>query len=291
MVLGIVLSESGLYAAPAKDSLEITSMRDAVHYLDSIQRLDSSAIWPNVDPELFLQNLRHFAIKPLNFYEGKSTNFCSYSALTYLPLRYDPLGFSKFMVTLYLTGEAKYGKVWFRPSKEVRHEAGLLKYKGALDISPAGQMWFLVLADHFKGYLNFFNKHFDKGDENRLWAATNFAKFNRMLRKLFYLKSRARGSDLLRPWMGNRFNYLVRQKKKGIVFLYLNNRLLYNKKHAAGKIGIPTHYVLLMDIYKANNGKIDIVYWDYGRKTLQQLDERFLRKIIFGITTCTFRKR
>jgi hypothetical protein len=280
-----------LYAAPPKDSLEISTAKQAIAYLDSIRHLDSSHHWPNVDPAVFLDNLRFFAVKPLNFYEGKSTNFCAYSALTYLPLRYDPLAFSRFMITLYLTGEGRFGRVWFHPGEAVKKEAGLLRYKGALDISPATQMWFLVLADHFKGYLNLFNHHFNKGDENTFWASTNLAKFNRMLRKLFNMKVRSRGSDLLRPWMGNRYEYLMKQKKKGIIFLYLNNRLLYNKKHAAGRIGIPTHYVLLMDIYKADNGKINIIYWDYGRKTLQQLDEKFLKKIIFGVTTCSFRNK
>lgn len=276
---------------PGKDSLGYSTSEQALKYLDSIQHLDSSDYWPNVDPVLFLDNLKSFAIRPLNFYEGKTTNFCAYSALTYLPLRYDPLGFSRFMITLYNTGEAKMGRVLFHPTRPVMLEAGLLKYKGALDISPAGQMWFLVLADHFKGYLNFFNRRFDEGDENTLWASTNYAKFNRMLRKIFTLKVKARGADLLRPWVGNRYKYLTKEIKDGIVFLYLNNRLLYNKKHAAGRIGIPTHYVLLMDIYKTDNGKINIVYWDYGRKTLQQLEEKFLKKIIFGITTCSFKNK
>jgi hypothetical protein len=276
---------------PVEDTMERSTAAEAIAYLDSVQHLNPSKHWPNVDPAIFLQNLRIFAIAPLNFYEGKTTNFCAYSALTYLPLRYDPLGFSRFMVSLYKNGEARMGKALIRPSNAVKKEAGLLKYKGALDISPAGQMWFLCLADHFKGYLNWINRRFHKGDENTLWASTNLAKFNRMLRKMFYMKIRSRGSDLMRPWIGNRYEFLQKKMKTGIVFLYLNNRLLYNKKHAAGRLGIPTHYVLLMDVYKTPEGKINIVYWDYGRKTLQQLDEKFLRKIIFGITTCTFRKK
>ena len=140
---------------PISDSTPISTQQQAIAFLDSVQKLDSSKHWPNVDPELFLQNLRTFAISPLRFYEGKGTNFCAYSALTYIPLNYDPLGFSRFMVTLYQKGRARMGKVFFRPSAAIKKEAGLLKYKGALDISPAGQIWFLSHADHFKGYLNF----------------------------------------------------------------------------------------------------------------------------------------
>ncbi|MEO5564061.1 MAG: hypothetical protein ABIR18_11515 [Chitinophagaceae bacterium] len=274
--------------SPHRDTMTISTANQAIVYLNSIGRLDFSKLWPNIDPVLFIENLRHFATKPLNFYEGKSTNFCAYSALTYIPLRYDPLGFSKFMISLYTTGKAKMGKVEFSPGTAVRNEAGLLRYKGALDISPAGQMWFLCLASYFKGYLNFFNRNFDKGDENTLWAATNYAKFNRMLRKLFYLKARARGADIIRPWISDEYSYLESKMKKGIVFLFLNNRLLYKKKHVVARFGIPTHYVLLMDIYKSDDDKINVVYWDYGRKTLQQLDKKFLKKIIFGITFCPF---
>lgn len=280
-------------AAPwetGRDSIEVSTAGEALSYLNSLGRLDSSRLWPHVDPDLFLQNLKTFAISPLQFYEGKRTNFCAYSALTYFPLRYDPLGFSKFMVTLYRKGRAQIGKMVFTPGEAIRNEAGLLRYKGALDISPAGQMWFLCLADRFKGYLNIFNRNFDKGDENTLWASTNFAKFNRMLRKLFYLKTRARGSDLIRPWVGDRYEFLEKKLKEGLVFLYLNNRLLYKKKHTVTRLGIPTHYVLLMNIYKTPTGAVHIVYWDYGRRTLQETDSKLLRKIIFGITTCTFRK-
>ncbi|MFT3677261.1 MAG: hypothetical protein QM781_15295 [Chitinophagaceae bacterium] len=256
----------------------------ALAFLDSVGALPASPLWPNIDPVLYYENLRSFAFYPLRFYEGKGTNFCAYSAITYIPLNYDPEGFARFMVKLYLEGEARMGSVQFRPSKAVRKEAGLIKYKGALDINHAGQLWFLSLADRFKGYLNFFNRRFSKGDENTLWASTNFAKFNRMIRRLFGYKVKARGSDLIRPWIKDTYSYLQEGISKGPIFLYLNNRLLYKKKHEITRMGIPTHYVLLLDIYKTPDDKINIVYWDYGKKTLQQVTPRLLEKIIFGIT-------
>ena len=284
-----------LQASPASataDSTPISTQQQAITFLDSLQKLDSSKHWPNVDPVLFLQNLRTFTITPLKFYEGKGTNFCAYSALTYIPLNYDPLGFSRFMITLYQNGKAKMGKSFFKPGSTVKKAAGLIKYKGALDISPAGQIWFLCLADHFKGYLNIFNRRYHEGDENTLWASTNFAKFNRMLRKLFILKVHARGADLIRPGISNTYTYLNELSMKGPVFLYLNNRLLYKKKHVVTtRFGIPTHFVLLLDIYKTTDNKINIIYWDYGKKTLQQINRRLLRKIIFGITDYSFKKK
>lgn len=294
-ITGLLLATAAMLilqaAATPPDSTQISTQKQAIAFLDSLQALDSSKHWPNADPVLFLQNLRTFAIAPLRFYEGKGTNFCAYSALTYIPLNYDPLGFSRFMVTLYQKGKARMGKIVFKPSAAIKKEAGLLKYKGALDISPAGQIWFLCLADHFKGYLNFFNRGFDKGDENTVWASTNFAKFNRMLRQLFDLKTQARGSDLIRPWVSNIYTYLNQRSKKGPVFVFLNNRLLYKKKHVVTRFGIPTHFVVLLDIYKTTDNKINIIYWDYGKKTLQQVSPALLRKIIFGITDYSFKKK
>jgi hypothetical protein len=175
------------------------------------------------------------------------------------------------------------GKVNFKPGENIRTEAGLLKYKGPLDINAAAQMWFLSLADEFKGYLNMFNRGFDKGDENTLWAATNFAKFNRMLRRLFPSEVKARGADIIRPWIGDLYSYLEAKLKTGTVFLYLNNRRLYRKKHVRVRFGIPTHYVVLLDIYKVGD-KVNILYWDYGIKTLQQVTPKFLKTIVFGVT-------
>ena len=286
----LALSVNAMHSGLPKDTVRFSTQQQAIAFLDSIQMLDSSKYWPNVDPKLFLFNLRTFAVTPLRFYEGKGTNFCAYSALTYIPLHYDPLDFARFMITLYQKGKARMGKVMLKPSESVRQEAGLLKYKGALDVSPAGQIWFLTLADHFKGYLNFFNRRFDKGDENTLWASTNFAKFNRMLRRLFQLKTHAKGADIIRPWINDIYAYLVERVSKGPVFLFLNNRLLYKKRHVVTRFGIPTHFVLLLDIYKTQNGKINIVYWDYGKKTLQQVESPLLRKIIFGITDISFKK-
>lgn len=266
------------------DSIQISTPSQAMAWLDSIQKTNSSAYWVNVDPGIFFENLRGFALSPLKFYEGRTNNFCAYSALTYIPLRYDPLGFCQFMLKLYKDGKASFNNVNFNPGKAIWQEAGLLKYKGALDLNPAAQMWFLCLADRFKGYLNIFNRNFDKGDENTLWASTNFAKFNRMLRKIGNLKVHARGSDLMRPWMGDVYEYTREKLKKGIVFLYLNNRLIYKKKHTASRFSIPTHYILLLDIYKVDDNKTNIIYWDYGLRTLQQIPPRLFRKIVFGIT-------
>ena len=243
-----------------RDSVPRSTAKEALNYIQSIDHLEASAFWPNIDPELLLRNLNASISGPLKSFEGKNTNFCAYTALSYIPLRHDPLGFSRFVIDLYKNGRAKMGKSLIRPSLAVRNQAGLLQYKGELDINHLAQMWFLSLADHFKGYLNLTNSKFNEGDENTLWAATNFSKFNTMLRRLFRYEIKARGSDLVRPRIKNIFTYLQDRLKEGTVFLYLNNRMLYRKNHEVSRFGIPTHYVVLTDIYR-DGEKITIIYW------------------------------
>ncbi len=284
-VILILVTKTILAIPQWKDSLPRSTGKQALAYIQSFKSLDSSAHWPNIDPALLLKNLNATITGPVKSFEGKNTNFCSYTALSYISLKHDPLGFAKFVIELYQHGKAQMGSEMINPSKGVKYGAGLLRYKGEMDINHLAQMWFLSLADHFKGYLNIFDHRFDEGDENRLWAVANFAKFNRMVRRLYGYEVRARGSDLVRPRIGDIYSYLQERLDKGIVFLYLNNRLLYRKNHEVSRFGIPTHYVALTNIYKEGN-TITIVYWDAGRKTLQQLTPDFLSQILFGVTFC-----
>jgi hypothetical protein len=270
-----------------RDTTPLSTQKQALAYLDKQGELKASSFWPSVAPAVFMQNLRKNVEVPLSIYEGRSTNFCAYAALSYLPLHDDPLSFVTFMITLYKDGKAVYGTEYFEPSREVKLAAGTLTFKGELDIRPADQLWFLALADHFKGYLNFLDKHFNAGDENKMWAAVNFSKFNRMVRKLFNYKVDAVGSDLLRPGVRDMYEYLSERIKTGTVALFLNNLHLYKKKHTKLKLGVPTHFVILLGIEEIEEDKIAITYWDYGFRSRQVLTPQFLKKIIFGISHST----
>lgn len=126
---------------------------------------------------------------------------------------------------------------------------------------------------------------YDPGDENTFWASVNYSKFNHMVRAMLNYEVKARGSDLLQPSVGNTYDYITRKMKEGIVVLYLNNRILRKKKQEKIKLGIPTHFVILKSISKTND-QVTLVYWDYGHKTLRQLNPKFLHKIVFGISQC-----
>ena len=197
------------------DTTLTSSQQQALEFIDKIKELEPSVFWPNIKPVLFLQNIKINIRQPVSIYPGNGTNFCGYGALTYLLLLDDPLGYAKSLLQLYREGKSKFGDVNFNPSRAVKKAAGLLRYKGVLDIRPAEQMWYLSLADHFKGYLNIFNLKYNPDDENRFWASVNYAKFNRMVRKLLYYKVNARGADLSRPKVGDLYQYISEKMKNG----------------------------------------------------------------------------
>ena len=268
-------------------NIEVTSTaRQAIAFVDSIKKLDSSTYWPNIKPALFLQNLKANIHQPLGIYPGNGTNFCGYGALTYLFLQDDPLGYAKLLLQLYTDGKAKFRNTDFTPSPAVKKAAGLLRFKGVLDIHPAEQMWFLTLAGHYKGYLNLFNRKYDPGDEDRFWASVNYAKFNRMVRNLLNYKIDAKGADLMRPRIDDLYQYISKKMETGKVVLFINNRIVHKKNHVNLKLGVPTHFIVAEKISMVNE-VITLVYWDYGHRTLLQLSPTFFKRIIFGITYCT----
>jgi hypothetical protein len=260
----------------------ISTKEEAIAFLGKIDQTKESSLWPNVKPNLFYDNLKLNLDNPESFYPGRSTNFCGYGALSYLVMQKDPLGYVRFMNELYEKGKASFNNNHFTPSKEVMKAAGTLKFKGVLDIRHAEQIWFLVLADKFKGYLNLFHKKFRDGDENTFWAATNLAKFDRMVSKMLNTHVTAVGSDLIKPWVKDIYSYLEKRMKNKIVSLYINNQIIHKKNHDKIKFSIPTHYIILKEIRKVDN-KITLRYWDYGGDTEMQIGARTLKKIIFGI--------
>ena len=289
LMMGIcMVYSSNAYAVilPVSDTLPSSTRKQAIEFVDQIHELAPSSVWHNIKPSLFLQNLKATIYNPLSIYPGNATNFCGYGALTYLLLQDDPLGFAKLLLQFYRNGNATFSNVNFNPSSSIKKVAGTLKYKGILDIHPAEQMWYLILADHFKGYLNIFNRNYHPGDEDRLWASVNYAKFNRMVRKLLHYKISARGADLLRPRIGDPFKYISEKIKTGTVVLFINNRVVHKKNHTTLKLGFPTHFIVAEQINMENN-IITFIYWDYGGKTLLQVSPAFFKRVIFGISYCT----
>jgi hypothetical protein len=283
-----VASSTTATGLPAADPPTSTTQQ-ALDYLNNTPLPDTSTWWPNIRHSLFIENLKANLLAPYRLYQGTNTNFCGYAALSWLPLHDDPLTYVRFLMTLYTDGHASWGAIRFNPSKEIYHAAGTLRFKGILDIRPADQLWFLILADHFKSYLNLFFRRFHPGSENTFWAAVNYGKFNRIIHDMFGYHTRANGSDLLRPHIPDLFTYLNGCLQTGLTYLYVNNTYLHKKDHNKFKGRFPTHFIILDEIRRIPDqpDKVDIIYWDYGGRTLRQVSLRFLKKITFGVTVCT----
>jgi hypothetical protein len=273
------------YSNPSIDYVTSTK-QEALAFINTIKELAPSVYWPHIKPAAFLDNIKDNIRQPIAIYPGNGTNFCGYGALTYLFLQDDPLGYTKLLIQLYQEGKANFGNAHFTPSAAIKKEAGRLKYKGVLDIHPAEQLWFLCLADHYKGYLNLFNRNYDRGDEDRFWASCNYAKFNRMVRSLLRYEVKAKGSDLTRPHTGDIYQYISERMATGKVVLFINNRVVHKKSHVNLKVKVPTHFIVAERITLSDN-LITLVYWDYGGRTQLQMSPAFLKRIIFGITYCT----
>jgi hypothetical protein len=270
------------------DSSLNTSQRKALTMLDAVDTLSSSNYWPNIKPSLFFANVRNNILHPLKINQGKSTNFCSYAAMTHILLRYQPETYTRIILSLYNTGKAQLIKRELRPSKTVRNATGTLKNKGELDILHADQLWFLTMADCYKGYVNILDHQYDKGNENTFWAATNLSKFNRMLREYGNYKVGGVGSDLLRPFNKDMYGYITSRLDNAIVLMYINSKLMHPTRHTFFKLPAPTHFVVLYEMYKIDE-MIEIKYWDYGLKTEQLITKKRLRKTIFGVSLITER--
>lgn len=268
------------------DSLIKAAQERALAMLNNTDTVNLSSYWPNIKPSLFFANIRKNILYPAKINQGKATNFCGYAAFTHILLKYQPDTYTRIILSFYQTGKADLYRRTVKPSNEVRKSAGTLKRKGELDILHADQLWFLTMADTYKGYLNIFDHKYKIGDENTFWAATNYGKFNRMLREFGDYKVNGRGSDMIRPWKKDLFGYLAQQLDTGIVMMYINSKLTHPTKYSFFRLPAPTHFVVLYDLYKEGD-LIQIRYWDYGLKTEQIITKKRLKKMTFGISTIT----
>lgn len=259
--------------------------------LDILQTMDTtvrSQLWPNIKPSFFYNNVRNNILYPDKINQGNNDNFCSYAAISHLLLLYQPDVYTKMMLSLYETGSTQlYSKRLLKPSEQIRHAAGSLRNNGELNVLHADQMWFLSMADGFKGYINLFNRRYNPGDENTLWAASNYHKFNKMLRAFGGYKVHTVGSDLIRPGIRDIFSYLNNQLKKGVVMLFINSSLMYPHRFKWLNLPAPSHFVILYELTKVTAGLYKIRYWDYGLKTEQFISRSRLRKTIYGISVIT----
>jgi hypothetical protein len=280
---GAFAQQSIIISAPQSKEVAARLAR-ADSLLSAADTTAISAYWPNVQPKYFFDNIRQNLAHPNAIHQGRATNFCGYAAFTHLLVKYRPDLYVESLLNLYRNNSTQLANGLWTVSPAVSKAAGTLSQKGELDVHHADQLWFLALADHFKGYMNITDHHYDPGDENKIWAGTNFSKFNKMLRAFSNSKQAAKGSDFIRPMVGDRYTYLSEQLSRGVVLLFINNKHLYPHKHSAFTLRAPTHFIVLYSIAKQGN-LFQLQYWDYGYRTELIITEKRLYKLIFGITS------
>ncbi len=268
--------------AQTNGTILLTNQKQALALLKKTT-FNTETPWVSVNQQLFLQNLERNIEHPFFLYAGRNTNFCGFAAVGYIMITQDPLGYVKFMVDLYKYGNAEYAGVMYKPSDAVRKQVGLVLYEGELDRNDADQMLFFTLADHFKGYINIFHRHYKEGRELTLWAATNLSKFNTMLRATMQAEIQGLGYDLLRVNLKNPVQFLQEKLETGEVFLYLNNRMLRRKNHGKVKKHMPTHYVVLKNLVE-ENGIVTMTYWDAGFNTQRQVELNTFKRMLYGVS-------
>lgn len=282
LLFALCFSSNCLWAQPPAQNPD--AQKRALLKISAAEKAYKKDLWPNINPAYFFANLRKNVEHPLYIHQGKPTYFCGYAALTHLLALVDPEEYVKLVVDVLQSGHTltkDHKKL--TATKEIREAAGTLYNKGEMDINHADQVWFMVLADSYKGYLNWKNPTYKPGGENGFWAASNYKKFNRMLRSLTGLEVHARGADLIGPIMGSYYDFIEEKNEENTVILYLNNKVLYPNKFFKFILRTPTHFVVLYDLKR--EGKYNVLdYWDYGLRTQMKLRKNKFRKLVYGIT-------
>ena len=253
---------------------------EANQLLDEVTVLKPSPYWPAIDPQLFIQNLRTNINFPDSIHQGNFTNFCGYAVATYLYAQYDPLGYTQNMLDLYKHGQTRLKNTsTITPSAEVRLVAGSLRGKGILVKRPADQMWYLTLAASFRGFLNIFDRRFNRGDENGLWAAMERSKMDKLIKSMFVGKVHGKGKGPIissRTHIGD--DIMQELSQNGEVILYADKTF---KTKGKKRHYLPAHYLNIKTM-EPRAGEYFIEYWDYGAVKTISLKKRVFERAARG---------
>lgn len=275
----------GIFAASQFSQYDITQVSNktqALAFLNEVDGLLTSRYWVNVNPALFIKNMRHNLEHPEGLYQGKRTNFCGYSALTYLLIKYDPLGYVTHMTDLYAHGETRFRKMYLKPTLDVRNEAGVMMSRRNLDSQHADQMWFLTLADQYKAYLNSWDDRFQPGKENTIWAAVTYYKFNQMVVDILGVHTPKTHISLIRGNHPDMIPKLFTALEESEVVLFVDKNF---KRSQWKRYFLPSHFLVLKSLAPLNADSLEMHYWDYGSVKKHVIRKKVLMSSVRGITT------
>lgn len=251
----------------------------AVALIDQLDFLPKSAYWPEVNPKLFVENIRLNVLYPDSIHQGKYTNFCGYAVATYLYAQYDPVTYVSNMLDLYKHGEMRLlNSSVISPPFEVRRVAGSLQNKGVMVSRPADQMWYLALSAHFRGPINFLNRRFQRGDENTIWASMEYPKLNRLLQALFWGNIDKRSKGAIANANTHMAKDIMGKLSNGTIILFADDtfKTKGKKKHM-----FPKHYLVIHGMEPTETG-YKITYWDYAAVKQIELKKRVFERAARG---------
>ena len=247
-------------------------------YLDSLK----------ITKQKWAEGLRKMIAEPEQINPTSLTNFCGKAPLGVLISKENPVGLAHLMIDLYDDGIGKYFNgidtvslvLPQRMKEQMKLNISGISYSYPEDqaINPVFATLAYVLTDNYNwGW----DKRYDVGDENKVWAGSTLGVERKVLDLFFGYNVQTFGSNFL----SNTIN-LDKVKEavdnKNHVYLLVNSRLLHNLSKA-GRWLIGTHYIDVRKIDFGNKGKrIKVVWWEYGKLFEQTFERSVFRRFIAG---------
>lgn len=274
-----------------------TSAADASRILKELTAgMTQSTYFTHVGPNDFIDNLQRRIDNPDAMSQGLGTNFCGpVVIMSQLFMRYDPVGYVTFMVSLYKDGAASYynGKetICIKPSSAIRDASGWLpngrngyvEGSEALSDNPADQMLLLVIKEKY----NTIGGKFRMGRQDRYWAGSTFKNVVWIAEHFLGYSYEATGSTFGgADWNSNGRNAWIKLVKDGIAsgkvcVLFLNGPIWRNQKHIAFKNLTGTHFVRIHDI-TVSGDYVTLDMWDYGKRRILKMPLFNMNYALYG---------
>ena len=247
-------------------------------YMDSLK----------VTKKMWLKSLRAMINEPEDINATSETNFCSKAPLSVLIAKENPVGFAQLMIDLYKVGKGQYfngrDTIMLELSPRLLNQMALnitgisYSYTEKQTINPV----FATLAYALTQKYNWgWDKKYDVGDENKVWAATPLIVENNMIKHFCGYRNYTFGFDFLTNSIDlDKLKEAIDNKNH--IYLLVNSQLLHNLSKI-GRWVIGTHYIDIKKIDFLKKGKeLRVVWWEYGRIFEQTFERSAFRGLIAG---------
>jgi hypothetical protein len=265
---------------------------DALALVEAFERSDTRSTYLDslkVSKQMWADALREWLLDPDDINPTSLTNFCGKAPLGVLIGTENPVGLARLMIDLYDDGIGQYDNghdtVTLKLSRRLQQRMQLhikgvsYSYDEDQTINPV----FATLAYAWSEQYNWgWDKKYDIGDENKIWAGTPLEVEKRILHDFFGYEVRQFGSDFLTNSVPLDRVKAALDVPNQQVFLLVNSRVLHNLSKV-GRWMVGTHYIGLQKLEWLNEGEqVQVVWWEYGRIFEQIFDSRAFRRMIAG---------